>query len=248
MATHSYLKTDASDLLPAHRGGRRRPSLAYSQRDVHSGGDAVRKEGRARPFLRLRKSSWRRGRPASNRILNWADAETVLATLGGVERELEQIDSLESEAIARTQAEADARRSIPARQRAALATALERFSRKQLTSRGDLTSVQVPKSRRLLFGRVGYRRSHAVLIRSESAALRSLAATREGRRFLRVTAALDREALRAFLMRETGGGKNGGSRSARGRLQRRLQRAGVRLARRDYWFYELNRETLGHWG
>ena len=172
----------------------------------------------------------------SGPLQSWADAETALARLAELDRELEQIDALEADTIARAQADAEARRDRPAREQASAAGALERFSRRHLASRGDLTSVQVPKSRRLLHGRVGYRTSHAVLIRSEAAALRSLAGTREGRRFLRVSKVINREGLRAFLLK-------GSNARVGARLRRRLQQAGVRLGRRDYWFYELNRDT-----
>jgi hypothetical protein len=174
-------------------------------------------------------------------IRTWTEAETTLATLARLEQQLDQIESFETEAIARVRSEAESRRSIPASQRETLAAALERFTRKELATRRALNSVQVPRSLRLRAGRVGYRRAHAVVIRNEAAALRALAETRGGRRFLRVSQAINREALRALLMKAASDGSREGWR-------RRLRQAGVRLAERNYWFYEVRNGALGHRG
>jgi hypothetical protein len=171
-----------------------------------------------------------------------------LAELARLERSLAGIDASERRAKARIEAEAQSRRAVPASERDALAAALERFCRSELRRPGRLASGQGAKSRRLALGRVGYRVAHAVVIRSEADALRSLSATPEGRRFLRVSTAIDREALRAYFLRATGRGANAPRRKTQARLLRRLRESGVRLARRDYWFYELNRQALGSWG
>ena len=248
MVRHSDAKSPVWVSFPVRGGTQGNVLRARLHGEVPTGARGARGERGARTGLVRRRDAAVRAKPIGRRILSWADAETALAALAGLERDLAQIHTAESEAIARAQAEADTRRVIPARMREALLGALERFSRKQLASGGDLTSVQVPQSRRLLFGRVGYRRSHAVLIRSVAAALRRLAASRGGRRFLRVSTDLNREALRGFLMKQASAVANGGTGDAGGRLRQRLRRAGVRLVRRDYWFYELNRETLGSWG
>ncbi|MGH9804499.1 MAG: host-nuclease inhibitor Gam family protein [Candidatus Acidiferrales bacterium] len=241
MRTNSYGKARVSELMQGQRLSRRiigRSSLSRADEYPAQSNEKLRA---ARP-VSARRNGWRgRGKSAPFQVLSWAEAEAALARLAGLERELGEIDSEEREAMARAQSEADARRSHPARQRETLAAALERFSRKELAPRGDLSSVQVPRSRRLRIGRLGYRQAHAVVIRNEATALRSLAASPQGRRYLRVTEAVDREGLRGFLMNHSAGRTSA-------RLKRRLQRAGVRLVRRDYWFYEVNGETPGHWG
>ena len=96
------------------------------------------------------------------------------------------------------------------------------------------------RSRRLLFGRVGYRRSRAVRIRSEAAALRALAHWRAGQQFLRLRTELDREALHRFL-------HNGVEAPGAAPVAARLRRSGIRLEERDAWFYELDRRALERW-
>jgi hypothetical protein len=90
----------------------------------------------------------------------------------------------------------------------------------------------------LLFGRLGYRSSQAVVVRDEERARRRLAGWRTGRRFLRLRAEVDREALRRYLATA------GGSRAA---TVRRLRRAGIELRRGENWFYEINAAALGRW-
>ena len=95
------------------------------------------------------------------------------------------------------------------------------------------------RSRALLFGRLGFRTSQAVLVGEEAAALRALARWPAGEQFLRVRTELDRESLRNFLL------------SAAGRsvpIRRRLRRAGIRLQRRQNWFYEIDTQAVERWG
>lgn len=248
MVRNTLAKRCVSEILPARSLTRTRTSAPGGAAGAPTRkGVRVEAHGAAPAFARRVAARSRLGEN-SGPVLSWADAERALLTLAKLEHELEQIESRELEAVAQARAEAGALRRRPAGERQALAAALESFCQERLARRGDLTSVQAPKSRRLSIGRVGYRQAHRVVMRSEEAARQVLEAVRQGRRFLRVTTEVDRAALRTFLLkfREERGRRGGGRQQAR--LRRRLKRAGVRLARRDYWFYEVNRGALGHGG
>jgi phage host-nuclease inhibitor protein Gam len=183
--------------------------------------------------------------PPSNaqplRIDCWDEADAALAELGRLRERLERLEERRADALARVQANAvEAERAWAARQRR-LEAALERFCRRHQPELARVNGHS-RRSRRLLFGRVGYRRSQSVVVRSEAAALRALAQWRAGQRFLRLRTELDRDALGRFL--------RDGAR-ARGDaafVRRRLGRAGIRLDTRDLWFYELDRRALERWG
>lgn len=182
--SHFYATRQLSGLVSSRGSAPRRVSRVSFNSDRRS---KYRGEGEGdspRPALLRRNATSGRTRRTDRNIQCWADVETALAELARLERQLEEIEACEREAKARVEAEAETRRAMPAAVREGLAAALERFCRKQFSRRGCLTSGQGVKSHRLVLGRVGYRQSHAVVIRSEAAALRSLAALREGRRFL----------------------------------------------------------------
>lgn len=179
--------------------------------------------------------------PAKNgqprRLDCWGQADVALAELGRVRARLERLEERSAAAVARAQAAAvEAGRELAGRQRH-LEAALERFCR---AHQPELARVNghSRRSRRLLFGRVGYRRSQAVVVRSEAAALRALAHWRAGQRFLRLRTELDREALGRFLRH--------GAETTRdfAFVARRLGRAGLALHTRDLWFYELDPRAL----
>lgn len=164
--------------------------------------------------------------PAKNgqprRLDCWGQADATLAELGRLRARLERLEERRAAAVARAQAAAvEAGRELAGRQRH-LEAALERFCR---AHQPELARVNghSRRSRRLLFGRVGYRRSQAVVVRSEAAALRALAHWRPGQRFLRHGA----ETTRDFAF-----------------VARRLGRAGLALDTRDLWFYELDPRAL----
>lgn len=178
-------------------------------------------------------------RPARPQVGCWGQADAALAELGRLRQRLEEVEQRRAAALAEAEAAARATgRELEARQRRLEAT-LERFCRRH---REELARVNghSRRSRRLLFGRVGYRSSQAVRVRSERAALARLARWRTGRRFLRLRRELDRDALRRFLFNGSGGHAAA--------LAGRLRRAGIRLEQRDAWFYELDPEALGRWG
>ena len=112
------------------------------------------------------------------RVSCWGDAEVALAELARLEYELSQIVRDEEVEVAQARERADRRRRVPLKRRQELETALERFCHglwgRNGRAESSLSQGQVARSRRLLFGRVGMRRSHAIHIRSEAAALRSL--------------------------------------------------------------------------
>lgn len=171
----------------------------------------------------------------------WGQADAALAELGRVQTRLAVVEQRRAAVVARAEAAAaKAGRSLEARRRE-LERALEKFCRRH---RAELARVNghSRRSRRLLFGRVGYRASQAVVVRSEATALRALAHWRAGQQFLRLRTELDREALRRFLLLEERRGN--GFRP----VEQRLRRAGIGLERREGWFYELDRRALERWG
>lgn len=188
------------------------------------------------------------------RVRCWGDAEVALAALARLEYELSQFARQEEVAVAQVRKRADRQRRGPLKRRQEIEAALERFCRGLWGRKGgmefDLSQGQVARSRRLLFGRVGMRRSHAMKIRSEASALRSLAGTPAGRRFLRVQTEIDREGLRGFLFQQAKRARALRSPNGHGGtpMTRMLRRVGVRLEEREHWFYELDREALGNWG
>ena len=181
-----------------------------------------------------------RGRKPRARIECWGEVDAGLAELGRLAKQLEGVEQRQAEAQARIEAEnAGERRALELRQQE-LEAAVERFCRKHGPAL-DRVDGHGRRSRRLLFGRVGYRGSQAVEIRDEAAALRALVAWRAGRQFLRVRTELDRESLRQFLLEAA-------ERNGQGaRVRRRLGRAGIRVEQREKWFYEIDWEALERW-
>ncbi len=169
----------------------------------------------------------------------WGEVDGALAELAKLARERETLERSLEQAVARIESESERQRQALVMRQRQLEAALERFCRGQ----GELDRVDGHgrRSRRLLFGRVGYRAAQAVTIRDEAAALRALARWRAGRQFLRVRTEVDRESLRQFLLECAG--KNGSG----ARMRRRLQRAGVKIQKREKWFYEIDGEAVERW-
>ena len=166
-------------------------------------------------------------------LASWAEADRALAELGRVEQGQTRIAARRQKALALLDGES-ARLEARAER---LEATLEGFCRAQAAEatdhNGAHTTVLAPgrRSRRLLFGRVGFRHVHQLRVRDPERAVAALA--RNGlSRFLRVETALDRDTLHRGLLaaRNNGGGE----------LARRLARAGIRLETRDAWFYELH--------
>lgn len=206
-------------------------------------GNGFKAIGSPLPPLRRQAAHSRRGkRPRmAARIHSWGEADALLGELGRLVARLQRVEQRRAQAIARAEvAVAQASQGLEERRRQ-LESALERFCWQH---QGELERVNghSRRSRRLLFGRVGYRASHAVLVRSELAALRALAQWRAGQQFLRLRTALDREGLRRFLLTQqlSGNGLDP--------LARRLGRVGIRLEGREGWFYELDRAAIARWG
>lgn len=175
--------------------------------------------------------------PAGVRVSCWGEADAALAELGRLGLRMAAIKERGAAAIARAEASAVAAlERLAARQRR-LERALERFCRRQGPEL-ERVNGHGRRSRRLQFGRVGYRASRRVVVRSEATALRALAHWRTGQQFLRLRTELDREGLRQFLLQEPNGTL---------RVERRLRQAGIRLERRESWFYELD-PRAGEWG
>ena len=179
------------------------------------------------------------------RVESWEDAEGALAELARVEAALMavELDRAAAEETARLEA-------LPLEgRRERLASGLERFCRgrgAEFTERGR----DGRRSRRLVFGRMGFRRSVGVSVADEQRAIRRLGRMKEGGRLLRRRIELDREAVRECLLRErahNGGPSRRGGRSCHGRLATELHRAGVRLEARDNWFFELLRGAAERW-
>lgn len=190
----------------------------------------------------------------------WSEADAALAQLARLDEELATIEQIRASAVTHANAGADhASRPLRARH-ARLTWGLERFCRRrepELSRRNGHNR----RSRRLLFGRVGFRSSQAVVVGDEARALRTLSHWEEGQRFLRVRTDIDREGLREFLLRAEALARRGSGHTSRpdrredsqqrptpGLLLRRLRRAGIGLEQRDTWFYELNRSAWDHWG
>ncbi len=190
--------------------------------------------------LRAGKPGEKQARLQDSRIECWAEADAALAELGQLERRLEGIEQRRSAEVAQAEQRATEERQRLEAERARLAGALEGFCRRRGPELRRLNG-HTRRSRRLLFGRVGYRASQAVVVRSETSALRALAGWGAGQQFLRTRTELDREALRRFLT-----GRQ--SKEIPGRsLEGRLRRAGIELERRDIWFYEVDGEAVERW-
>lgn len=184
--------------------------------------------------------AWEKLGPAL-RVECWGQADAALAELGRVNKLLAGLAERQQRALKKAEAAAARAAQGLESRRAKLAAALEKFCRRHQPELARVNGHS-RRSRRLLFGRVGYRASQAVVVRSEAAALRTLAHWRAGQQFLRVRTELDREALRQFLLH--GQGLSG----LPGQARRRLRRAGIELDVRQNWFYELDRRALARWG
>jgi phage host-nuclease inhibitor protein Gam len=185
------------------------------------------------------------GVTAPRKLKCWNEVDAVLAELGWLERRLEGIEKRRHEATARAEQEAaKAARGLEAR-RLRLAKQLERFCRAQGPMLSNANGHRL-RSRRLLFGCVGFRLSQALVVREEAAALRALERWRAGQQFLRVRMELDREGLRDFL-RASRDRRGGGASGLDAEVRRRLARAGIELAWRAKWFYEIDGRALERW-
>ncbi|MFQ5724460.1 MAG: host-nuclease inhibitor Gam family protein [Terriglobia bacterium] len=173
----------------------------------------------------------------------WAEADAALAALGRLAVRLEGIERERQAGVARAQAAAARASQGLEEQRQALEAALEGFCRRHGPELARLNGHS-RRSRRLLFGRVGYRRSQGVVVRSEAAALRALAQWRAGQKFLRVRSELDREGLRRFLVSCERRNEMEAAKLVAGRLRR----AGIALERRESWFYQVDRRAVERWG
>ena len=170
------------------------------------------------------------------RVESWAEVEAALVELGRLEQAMLAIEVERATALERV---AEAARPLEAKQ-AELEAALERFCRERWDEFAR-ENGQGRRSRQLLFGRVGFRRTQAVVVRSEEQALEALRRWRAGRAFLRVRTELDREGLRQFLL---AGQRQGRRKEA----EQRLRRAGIRLEAREAWFCELDAGALERGG
>ncbi len=170
----------------------------------------------------------------------WAEADAALAELGRLERTLEGIERRRTAEMAQAEQRAAEESQRLEAERERLAGALEGFCRRRGAELRRLNG-HGRRSRRLLFGRVGYRASQAVVVRSETSALRALAGWGAGQQFLRTRTELDRETLRRFLAGRQAKAVPGRS------LEGRLRRAGIELERRDIWFYEVDDEAVERW-
>lgn len=184
--------------------------------------------------------------PRARRIESWAEADSALAELGRLERRQAKLAARRAAAVERVERLA-ARQQARLRQ---LAAALEQFCRAQAvegTARnGARTTLLGPgrRSRRLVFGRVGFHQVHALEVRDPERALAALERNGLGEKFLRVEAQLDRPALRDCLLEARTNGAGGRRRA----VERQLARAGVRLETRDTWFYEIHPAAVARWG
>ncbi|MFQ5925905.1 MAG: host-nuclease inhibitor Gam family protein [Terriglobia bacterium] len=176
------------------------------------------------------------------RIQTWAEADNALAELGKLQREQARLSARRAKALAGIEQRA-ARLQARAQ---GLAAALEKFSRQQAVnstgpnSEPTTTLTASRRSRRLVFGRVGFRRVHRLAVRDAERAVRAL--RRNGlSRFLRLEPELNREALHRCLL-EARTNSHGSA------TPQKLARAGIRLTTRDTWFYELHRQAIERWG
>jgi len=179
-------------------------------------------------------------RRARVRVGCWGEVDGALAELGELERALGQVEAERLERLARVESELEEGRAPLEGRRAGLCAAVERFCRRQRPAL-DWVDGHERRSRRLLFGRVGWRASQAVEIRDEAGAMKALAGWRPGRKFLRVRAEIDREGLREFLVRAHSLNGSGAG------VRRRLGRAGIRMEQREKWFYEIDWEAVERW-
>ncbi len=187
--------------------------------------------------------------PRTPRVDTWADADTALAELGKLEHTQAQLERERAQALARLDARADRLQERATR----LARALEGFCRAQAIEGTDRNGHPAAllasgrRSRRLVFGRVGFHRVHRLVVADAARAVARLAQNGLGMRFLRVERHLDREALHRALLASPST-SDGRARSGRARtLVRELARTGIRLETRDAWFYELNRAAVARW-
>lgn len=177
-------------------------------------------------------------------IASWGEADSALAQLGKLERAQARLAAHEEAALARLQR----RRGELAARRQELTSALENFCRTQAVEtcdgNGHRTTLLEPRrrSRRLLFGRLGFHRVHRLEVREPERAVQLLSRNGLGARFLRVERQLDREALHRALV----AGANGGGKHPR-QMARGLARAGIRLETRDAFFYELHPQAVARW-
>lgn len=179
--------------------------------------------------------------PGERRVRSWAEADSALAELGKLERARTKLAAQRVRAVARIERQAERLEARAAR----LARGLEVFCRAQAVEaagqNGERTTLLAAgrRSRRLVFGRVGFHRVHRLAVGNEERAVAALRRSRLAGKFLRVEAQLDRDALtRALLAARTNGAAAG----------RRLARAGIHLETRDAWFYELHPEAVARWG
>ena len=203
-------------------------------------GFPVRRVNQRGPTAAAKRTQRENKRRRRARVECWAEADATLAELGGLAMRLEGIERERQAVVARAEAAA-ARTSRGLEERGqALEAELEGFCRRHGPELARLNGHS-RRSRRLLFGRVGYRRSQGVVVRSEAAALRALAQWRAGQKFLRLRTELDREGLRQFLV--SCEGKKEGAKL----VERRLRRAGIGLERRESWFYQVDRRAVERW-
>ena len=187
--------------------------------------------------------------PQSPRLDSWADADTALAELGKLEHTQAHLERERVQALARLEARADRLHERATR----LARALEAFCRAQTVEGTDRNGHPAAllatgrRSRRLVFGRVGFHRVHWLAVANAARAVARLAQNGLGTRFLRVERQLDREALhRALLASPAASHRRARFGRARS-LARELARAGIRLETRDAWFYEIHRAAVARW-
>ncbi|MFQ5817919.1 MAG: host-nuclease inhibitor Gam family protein [Terriglobia bacterium] len=176
------------------------------------------------------------------RIRSWAEADSALAELGKLARQQGKLSARRAQALAGVERQA-ARLQARARQ---LAAALEKFSCKQAVHatgpNGEPTTTLAAgrRSRRLVFGRVGFRRVHWLAVRDPERAVAALARNSLSR-FLRVETQLDCEALHRCLVAAH---TNGQGRPRSAATPQKLARVGIRLKTRDAWFYELHPQAV----
>lgn len=174
----------------------------------------------------------------------WGEVEAALVELARMEGELAKAAATGSERMARLEGELAAEKAPLEGRREEVAAAVERFCRSQRPALDRVDGHDL-RSRRLRFGRVGWRASQAVVIRDQAAAMKALAGWRPGRAFLRVRTEVDREGLREFLAKAQALNGSGAAPTPSGQaLRRRLRRAGVRIEQREKWFYEIDWEAI----
>lgn len=238
-----YATTKKGVFESLRAGGQRQPTALPGGPHVSSRHPANHRRPHSPPkVLVLARPAVRRG---AVRVCCWAEADANLAELGWLERQLAAIEERRARAVSKAEADAGrVGRALRTRHQR-LAAALERFCLRQ---EPELARVDghARQTRRLRFGRVGFRHSQAVVIADDAKALRALAHWRAGQRFLRVQTELDREGLREYLLcleADRTGVPRAGQATAR-----RLRRAGIMLEQRTNWFYQINWRALNHRG